>query len=152
MKELFVLNNDFSTLTVYEEHCSISNKKTFSTFLNGRAFNGTKEFYYCDLGSIQYKEPGKIFSGFIQFEYPCTNENSFLSENTFPIMKSSNSEDCKRAYEYIRGKIAVYKAIDKTAPSAFSPADELKKYKELLDAGAITQEEFDTKKKQLLGL
>lgn len=33
-----------------------------------------------------------------------------------------------------------------------SNADELKKYKELLDMGAITQEEFDAKKKQLLGL
>ena len=33
-----------------------------------------------------------------------------------------------------------------------SPADEIKKYKELLDMGAITQEEFDAKKKQLLGL
>ncbi len=33
-----------------------------------------------------------------------------------------------------------------------SNADELKKYKELLDQGIITQEEFDTKKKQLLGL
>ena len=31
-------------------------------------------------------------------------------------------------------------------------ADELKKYKELLDMGVITQEEFDAKKKQLLGL
>lgn len=31
-------------------------------------------------------------------------------------------------------------------------ADELKKYKELLDSGIITQEEFDTKKKQILGL
>ena len=30
--------------------------------------------------------------------------------------------------------------------------DELKKYKELLDIGAITQEEFDIKKKELLGL
>lgn len=33
-----------------------------------------------------------------------------------------------------------------------SNADELKKYKELLDSGIITQEEFDSKKKQLLGL
>lgn len=31
-------------------------------------------------------------------------------------------------------------------------ADELKKYKELLDSGVISQEEFDAKKKQLLGL
>lgn len=33
-----------------------------------------------------------------------------------------------------------------------SSADELKKYKELLDNGIISQEEFDAKKKQLLGL
>lgn len=35
---------------------------------------------------------------------------------------------------------------------AYSAADELLKWKELLDKGAITQEEFDAKKKQLLGL
>lgn len=33
-----------------------------------------------------------------------------------------------------------------------SQADDLKKYKSLLDEGIITQEEFDAKKKQLLGL
>lgn len=33
-----------------------------------------------------------------------------------------------------------------------SAADELLKFKELLDCGAITQEEFDQKKKQLLGV
>ena len=36
--------------------------------------------------------------------------------------------------------------------STVSAADELKKYKELLDSGVITQEEFNAKKKQLLGL
>ena len=36
--------------------------------------------------------------------------------------------------------------------TALSSADELKKYKELLDMGVITQEEFNAKKKQLLGL
>lgn len=38
------------------------------------------------------------------------------------------------------------------APQSNSNADELKKYKDLLDSGVITQEEFDAKKKQLLGL
>lgn len=34
----------------------------------------------------------------------------------------------------------------------YSPADELIKFKELLDKGIISQEEFEAKKKQLLGL
>ena len=52
---------------------------------------------------------------------------------------------------------------DKNAPQAPPPgavrrppprgtADEIMKYKELMDAGVITPEEFETKKKQLLGL
>ena len=36
--------------------------------------------------------------------------------------------------------------------SADTGFDDIKKYKELLDLGIITQEEFDTKKKELLGL
>lgn len=40
--------------------------------------------------------------------------------------------------------------IKQEAP--ISNADELWKYKELLDSGVITQEEFEAKKKQLLGL
>ena len=39
------------------------------------------------------------------------------------------------------------------APTSVSEAaDDLLKLKELLDAGILTQEEFDAKKKQLLGL
>lgn len=36
--------------------------------------------------------------------------------------------------------------------AAVSSADEIKKYKELLDMGAITEDEFNAKKKELLGL
>ncbi len=36
--------------------------------------------------------------------------------------------------------------------SSMDRTEEIRKYKELLDSGAITQEEFDAKKKQLLGL
>ena len=62
--------------------------------------------------------------------------------------------------------IAHFVKKGKKAPVAITPAhiveaaqapkepniDDLKKYKELLDSGIITQEEFDAKKKQLLGL
>lgn len=44
------------------------------------------------------------------------------------------------------------KPFEITENSNVSNADEIKKYKDLLDSGVITQEEFDAKKKQLLGL
>lgn len=53
----------------------------------------------------------------------------------------------------MRGRIIdSFKSKQNAVPSAVSPMDELKKLKELLDMGIVTQEEFDAKKKQLLGL
>lgn len=53
-------------------------------------------------------------------------------------------------------KIAINALEDKAKtilePSSKSAADEIMKYKQLLDAGAITQEEYEAKKKQLLNL
>lgn len=61
---------------------------------------------------------------------------------------------------FIVAIVAVMFLKDKNAPEqksynlpyAQSPTDELIKYKELLDKGVITQEEFEAKKKQLLKL
>lgn len=54
-------------------------------------------------------------------------------------------------YETI-GKLLVERQASKTASNKTSSADDLKKYKELLDTGVISQEEFDAKKKQILGV
>ena len=62
-----------------------------------------------------------------------------------------NSTDLKQLSddEYREALAAKNAPAPAAAPSA---ADEIKKFKELLDLGIITQEEFDAKKKQLLGL
>lgn len=52
---------------------------------------------------------------------------------------------------FIAGEPEEKVIIAQTIPQT-TDADELGKYKELLDKGAITQEEYDAKKKQLLGL
>ena len=46
----------------------------------------------------------------------------------------------------------ITKATNQTVKKADTQIEELTKLKELMDMGAITQEEFDEKKKQLLGL
>ena len=43
-----------------------------------------------------------------------------------------------------------YKKQKNGSSVVFSVADEIEKFKNLLDMGAITQDEFDTKKKELL--
>lgn len=46
----------------------------------------------------------------------------------------------------------VKKIEESSTNFVFSPADEILKYKNLMDVGIITEEEFEAKKKQLLGL
>lgn len=56
-------------------------------------------------------------------------------------------------FQIIVAQLEEEKEIEKANTNNFiSPADEIKKFKELLDIGAITQEEFDAKKTQLLEL
>ena len=64
-------------------------------------------------------------------------------------------------FRCIKNRDEIYEVVSKllmerqTSKMVFnepSPADELKKYKELLDTGAISQDEFETKKNQLLNL
>lgn len=60
-----------------------------------------------------------------------------------------NSADVKAISE---AEFKKEKEQSQNGNAAYSAADELKKFKDLLDSGVISQEEFDAKKKQLLGL
>lgn len=63
-------------------------------------------------------------------------------------------EESKKA-ETIQEQISIRESSMKPSNSekmSFSVADELIKYKELLDVGVISQEEFDKKKQQLLDI
>lgn len=67
----------------------------------------------------------------------------------------SNERLMKEAFEYIQKRITELSSptvIVNTPTSTPSAIEQIKGLKELLDIGAITQEEFDAKKKQLLGL
>ena len=67
------------------------------------------------------------------------------------------AEDVVTSLDILVGNTKKIVAEETTQPEAPKEApkldkfDELKKYKELLDAGVITQEEFDKKKKELIG-
>lgn len=80
--------------------------------------------------------------------------SSYSGNIKFPFLRSQ-----KEVYEAICGLLVDRQSMpvapvvpQKESVSSISNADEIKKYKELLDLGIITQEEFDVKKKQYLDL
>ena len=148
------------TLKVYEDKCVISTKAGLKSIMFGSVLNGEKEFYYSDITSVQFKNLG-ITTGYLQFEYAGSHSgNNYVSENSFTFSASIGTVKYNKLKDEMPGICDdIRKRVDdakkrKNQPvaTAISLADELKKFKELLDMGIISQSEFDTKKKELLGI
>ncbi|MBQ8651573.1 MAG: SHOCT domain-containing protein [Alphaproteobacteria bacterium] len=144
-------------MKVYEDKCVLTTKVTIGSVLTSNATDGEKTIYYSDVLGVQFKR-ANLTIGYLQFETASSSMNNkssnFWNENSFTFEEGLNPE-MEIVAEHIKKKVEETKR-QKNAPvvvtNQVSSADELKKFKELLDMGVITQEEFDAKKKQLLGL
>lgn len=119
----------------------LSDKKTELYIQNdvivGKKSNGqTVQFMLKDIKSVEStKTHGlKIHGAGIKYE----------------IHLIENGEELKSTIMGMLATVPKEKTVVATAP--VSDASSIKEYKELLDSGIITQEEFEAKKKQLLGL
>ncbi|MCD4643723.1 hypothetical protein AR454_16685 [Bacillus mycoides] len=141
-----------STITIEGNFIRIKRKGALN-FLN-HGLDGEKTIDINNLTGIQVKKAG-FTSGYIQFIFLGSQESkkgvfaATQDENTVMFAKKEQkmADEIK---EYIEGFLA-----NKSKPqvaAAVSGADEILKYKELLDQGVITEEEFQAKKQQLLGI
>ncbi|MBQ7203263.1 MAG: SHOCT domain-containing protein [Eubacterium sp.] len=149
-------------IDIFDDKCIITTKVTIGSILTHNATDGSKTIYYADVVGVQFKEPG-ITIGYLQLETPGLTMNNaasnFFNENSFTFDTTVIATDkMKEIAAFIESKVQEIKhskaqqqaqAVNTTP---FSVADELLKFKQLLDMGAITQEEFDTKKSELLKL
>lgn len=149
-----------TVLEVYDDYVIITFMQTGSLLTNiarGGALGG-KRIDFENLTAVQFREPSGLTVGFIQFAYPGSIEskggitNAINDENSIPVQP----KDVALAREIVafieRRRKEIKQSNNCSVIQQSSAADELKKFKDLLDMGAITQEEFTAKKKQLLGL
>lgn len=120
---------------------------------------GSSAIPYSSIASIDYKKPG-ITRGHLIIVPISGSEHggglggldplyagSAWSKKNAIIFGKKHQEEMNKLVELINKKIAL------TNPNTtVSSADELAKFKKLLDNNAITQEEYEAKKKQLLNL
>ena len=143
-------------LYIFEDKVVIERKGILGFLLIGLA--GSKTIPMNSIMSVQFKEGTSITNGFIQFGILGGKENkaglvsATRDENTVMINKKYNAT-ARRIKEYIEQKIMERnQSPEIVVTQQSSTADEIAKFKSLLDQGVITQDEFDAKKKQLLGL
>ena len=156
-----IINNTGKILDVYDNKVVFSSTKSTSTLVTGLVFGtsvtqGEKTIYYKDAVGVQYK-PSSIADGYIQIETAAggvtSSSSQYGGENSIQFSGKDRNAEAEMIVDFIKRKIEEIK----NAPvggvvQQVSPAEELKKFKDLLDADIITQEEFDAKKKELLGI
>ena len=156
-----MVNNLGRILDVYDNKVVYTSTQSTSTMVTGLVFGtsvtqGEKTIYFKDAIGVQYK-PSSLADGYIQVETAAggmtSSSSQYGGENSIQFSGKEKNAEAEIIVAFIQKKIEEIK----NAPAGgvvqqLSPAEELKKFKELLDMGIITQEEFDAKKNQLLGL
>jgi hypothetical protein len=143
-------------IEVFEDKIVITRKGLVGFSTHGLA--GEKTIPMSAIQSVQFRKGGMLANGFIQFAVLGGIERqsgvcaAVQDENTVMLMMGEQSNTGKTIKEYIESRILELSKQQATIVQQTSVADEIVKFKALLDAGVITQEEFDMKKKQLLGL
>lgn len=140
-------------LELYEDKVVISRSGALAKMSYG-FFKGDKTIYLNQISGIQLKPGTSFTSGYIQFTLPGGNEKTCgifeatKDENSIMFYKRDNETAMR-----IKDRIEEIKnsEIHINSGSA-SVADELKKFKELLDVGVISQEEFTEQKRKLLSV
>lgn len=108
--------------------------------------------------SFEIKDPkSKMRPGMIKIQLG-GSPDSFVKVTSFFTVGNSGNVEFPHSYEYldaahkIKDYIMQYTAKGRSSAGLVSATDEIRKFKELLDMGAITQEEYDAKKQQLLSM
>ncbi len=112
--------------------------------------------------SVQIKKPG-LLGGYLYFQTIGGLDNSSMKsvtdyikdENAIVLPTKKSYQLALEIKEYVERMQSSANGINQSSTNGAnqsSSADELIKYKQLLDGGVITQQEFELKKKELLGL
>jgi len=136
---------------LYDNKVCIHRKGVLGFLTQG--LKGDKNIMISSISSIQFKNAGAMFNGYIQFAFMGGQEakggilQGTQDENTVMFTKKQQP-----LFEQIRDIVEERIQSGNNPASTSSDADELEKLASLRDKGILTEEEFQQKKKQILGL
>lgn len=145
----YSFRNTSDTLYVYQDKIVIRQRSTLSNVMTSKI--GEKTIFYHDITSVHFKKFSLLTGGYIQFFVKGHDDD----ENIMQLGGSHNDLVAEKIYTYVNSRIMEVRSNRNNSnakTSVVSNADEIRKFKKLMDDGIITRAEFNAKKKQLLGL
>ena len=143
-----------ATIIINNNLLTIKRKGLNSFAVHG--MNAEKTIKIENITCVQYKKSG-FSAGYIQFIVMGSQESkgklhdNLGDENTVGFVGKKYNEQALEIKEYIENYNSNNNGTT-IIQNVKSPVEQVKELKELLDIGAISQEEFDKKKKELLNL
>ncbi|MCF0135911.1 MAG: SHOCT domain-containing protein [Lachnospiraceae bacterium] len=143
------------SIDIYPEKCVITVDASLGSLITGNVTDGEKTIYYRDVVGLQYKHT-KTTIGYLQFETSTglmnNRESNFFNENSFTFDHATvDNEIMDGMVAYIKQCMDAVKCVGISPEAkALKAAQAIAAFKDLLDKGAITEEEFEKKKKELL--
>jgi hypothetical protein len=132
-----------SVLELLEDKIRI---RTKGTLLLGTG--GISEISLKDITAIQFRKAGRSPGG-IEFSHPGVRWGPFTRWSDYGV---GFTKEQQPDFERIRAEIEKRIQAESVPSAPSSDADEIAKLADLRDKGILTEEEFQQKKKQILGL
>lgn len=147
---------DIVDFELLEDGNSVASGGLGRALVGGALFGGTGAI----VGGVTGKKKTKEFCSSLRLKVTINNmanpvvyinfiETKIKKDGHNYKIISDAAQECLSTFQLICDRQDKEKTEDSNSSSS---ADEIMKFKNLLDAGAITQEEYETKKKELLGL
>jgi hypothetical protein len=159
---LLIVATEDRVVSLYEHKLKIRSLAKSSLFTSGLV--GEKEIWLNQITAVQLREPSRLGLGYIQFVYAGSQEkkggtwDAMSDENSvvFGTHKTAGFINLKNEIE----RLMIHSRSSQNGPRPSqeastrstmpSVADELLKYSELKERGAISDKEFEQIKKRLL--
>ncbi|WP_054199467.1 DUF4429 domain-containing protein [Clostridium baratii] len=141
-------------ITIEDNFISITPKGVKNAINKGLV--GTKKIDMNNITGVQFKASG-MTTGYLQFLLIGSQDvkggvmAAVKDENTILFTKKEENIILE-IKAYVEAFIDNKNSVAQNNKQQFSAADEILKFKQLLDIGAITEEEFEAKKKSILNL
>lgn len=156
MDTLFFLDGVDGQLEVYENKIVIKRNGLASRSIHGKCGDKSipiNSIKYVSLREWTIWKRGEIEFGLNSVPAKVNIFDSNKNRENCIIFTGEYNDTAIKIKEYLEQRISeINNNSSSTSDKNFDVCDEIQKYKKLLDIGAITQDEYDLKKKQLLNL
>jgi hypothetical protein len=137
---------------VFEDRIVISRKGALGFLSQG--IKGDKAIPFSSITAVQFKDAGAFANGYVQFTVKGGIESrggifaAGSDENSVMFRQGEQAKEFAKLRTFVEAKVMGSGANHRPV----SAADELEKFAALRDRGILTEEEFQMKKRALLGL